>query len=690
MSSRINSVRRLGQLSCLGLAASLFAVACGDAGGFDEQENLGTSQEEVVVMRRVRLQLFKVEAGYVAGSMTAFVKNANTIFAPANIQFDFDESKDLFPNPGLANCESATLDAHGETIRGKVAVFYCKSRMGGEASFTSNRVMIGDGDNLAHELGHYLGLSHIFGHNFVPQDRDLTATQIQNGFHSAESCIRPLLDGKAIPAHCPSGAATGAAMRDLIFDGDRLPDTGLSVHEITTAQVPSACNANFTLPLAVRRANGTVVNFDFAPVRNNPMGYFGCPNLPLVFSAGQIATMRSWLLTGKRAHLIANPLSVWSASFADASGWNEAKYYSTIRLADVSNDGRADVCGRGASGIKCGVSTGSAFGTPSTWDNSFSDANGWNAVQYYSTIRFPNVSGAGGKDVCGRGTTGVFCGVSTGSAFGAASNWAAAYSDANGWNQEKYYATLEFPEVSGDTKADVCGRGDSGIVCSVSSGTAFGGPSTWSAAFSDANGWGAPQYYKTIKYPNVNGTGGSDVCGRGGSGVYCAVSTGSGFGNATLWASEFSDAAGWTDAKYYSTLAFPDLNNDGKADVCGRGAGGLFCGISNGTSFTNVRLWSDNFGDGDGWTTADHYTTITYQDLDSDGKADVCGRGTTGLYCAYSNGNGFEQAHLFNLGVSDANGWTDPSYYKTLMFGNVDSDAAPELCARGVNGFLCQ
>jgi hypothetical protein len=239
----------------------------------------------------------------------------------------------------------------------------------------------------------------------------------------------------------------------------------------------------------------------------------------------------------------------------------------------------------------------------------------------------------------------------------------------------------------------LCARGSAGIVCAVSLGDEFDAPTTWNTAFSDANGWGVPQYYKTIKYPDVNGDATADVCGRGGTGIYCGTSDGTAFFNGTdNWAPDFSDANGWSADKYYSTIRFPDLNGDGMADVCGRGSTGLFCGISDGESFTNVHLWSDAFSDANGWNTASHYDTLVYSDIDADGRVDVCGRGTGGMYCAYSNGSNFDQLHIYANSVTDANGWTQAQYYKTFMFANIDSsaDAPTELCARGSAGIICE
>ena len=46
-----------------------------------------------------------------------------------------------------------------------------------------------------------------------------------------------------------------------------------------------------------------------------------------------------------------------------------------------------------------------------------------------------------------------------------------------------------FVDLDGDQRADVCGRSPNGIVCSKSTGDAFGSASLWSDFFGDANGW---------------------------------------------------------------------------------------------------------------------------------------------------------------------------------------------------------
>ncbi len=360
-------------------------------------------------------------------------------------------------------------------------------------------------------------------------------------------------------------------------------------------------------------------------------------------------------------------------SFSDVNGWGAGpEYYSTIRLPDLNNDGRADACGRGFEGIFCEINGGP--GSPIFMTSAFADADGWNAgPEYYSTIRFPDLNGDGRADVCGRGTGGLVCALGTGSSFGAATTWSAAFSDANGWVAgPEYYATIRFPDLNNDGRADVCGRGTGGVVCALSTGTGFGAATTWSAAFSDANGWKAdPAFYSTVRFPDLNNDGRADVCGRGVGGLVCALNTGTGFGAATTWSAAFSDANGWaTGPQFYSTIAFEDLNNDGRADVCGRGTGGLVCALSTGTGFGAATTWSAAFSDVNGWSGGpQYYSTLRLRDANGDGRADVCGRGFEGIFCALSTGTGFGAAGLWSAAFSDADGWaSSPKYYTTIRF----------------------
>ena len=172
------------------------------------------------------------------------------------------------------------------------------------------------------------------------------------------------------------------------------------------------------------------------------------------------------------------------------------------------------------------------------WTTSFRNLDNWHThPSLYGTIEFPDVNGDGRTDVCGRGYAGIYCGLSDGVSFGAATLWSSAFSDANGWHlHESLYGTIQFPDVNGDGKADVCGRRSDGIYCARSNGTSFGAQGTaglYSAHFSNAGGWDAdPAYWATIRFPDINGDGWADVCGRSSAGIQCGISWGSYLANA--------------------------------------------------------------------------------------------------------------------------------------------------------------
>lgn len=331
------------------------------------------------------------------------------------------------------------------------------------------------------------------------------------------------------------------------------------------------------------------------------------------------------------------------SGFPDAYGWNQPQYATTLMFADINGDGKADVCGRGQAGMYCELSTAfGSFGPMFLADSAFSDANGWFIPNYYASLRFADVNGDGRPDICGRGLAGLYCALNTGNAtFGGLQLWDSAFSDANGWNAPQYGTTMMFADINGDGKADVCGRGRDGMWCALSTGTSFTSFSLLPNLFSDAQGWALGDYYTSIRFADVNGDRKPDICGRGMAGIYCALSNGNGtFGPATLWdgsssvGPNFSDANGWGLPQYGSTIMFADIDGDGKADVCGRGRAGIWCESSTGRNFDPGFLEQHNFSDAEGWNQLVYYGSLRFADVNGDHKPDICGRGRLGNYCA--------------------------------------------------------
>ena len=334
----------------------------------------------------------------------------------------------------------------------------------------------------------------------------------------------------------------------------------------------------------------------------------------------------------------AQTLQVYSADYRDANGWNGLPYGTTVMLGDVNGDGKADFCGRGSAGIYCSLSLGNGLGRQYLAAPYFSDSDGWANIIYYGSIRLGDVNGDGRADVCGRAQAGIVCALSNGLGFGAPVSWSTGFRDADGWGRPEYATTIMLGDINGDRRADVCGRGVAGIYCALSTGSAFNALVHAQPVFSDANGWNQRTYYGSIKLADVNGDNRADVCGRGVAGIYCALSTGESgtFGAHTLWTAGYRNLDGWTAPEYGSTIMFGDLNGDKRADVCGRGVEGLYCSFSNGANFTGTVLASDFLNNTNGWAHEIYNRAIRLGDLNGDGRADICARGGSGAHCGLS------------------------------------------------------
>ncbi len=353
-------------------------------------------------------------------------------------------------------------------------------------------------------------------------------------------------------------------------------------------------------------------------------------------------------------------------AWSDASGWDKPEYYWTIQIADVDGDGKGDLCARDSQGIVCELSTGDGFGGGEIRGPNWSDGSGWAKEQYYSTIQFGDVNGDGKADVCARAAAGVTCALSNGKGFDAPFD-GPAWSDKSGWDQPQFYQTIQFADVNGDGKSDLCARSAAGIICEISDGSTFSKEIT-GPAWSDASGWAKPEYMETIRWADVDGDGKTDVCGRAAAGVVCELSDGSGFPT-EVTGPEWSDAKGWAASQYFTTIQTADVNGDGKSDLCARAAAGIVCAISDGKSFATQITGPDWTSQG-GWDDPQYDSTIGFADLDGDGKDDVCARGWAGLQCALSTGTGFAPATP-GAAWSNPNGWGVEPYYASIRYAGV-------------------
>jgi MYXO-CTERM domain-containing protein len=236
--------------------------------------------------------------------------------------------------------------------------------------------------------------------------------------------------------------------------------------------------------------------------------------------------------------------------WSDAAGFTLAKYYGTLRMGDVNGDRLADVCVRGGAGVACPQCDGMGFpaGIPGP---ARSDDSGFGGREYWSTLRLADVDGDGRADLCVRTSADLRCTLSTGEGFGETLT-VGALSNASGWADPANYRTLRAGDIDGDGADDLCLRANSGMACWAWDGAAFvqrTGP-----AWADDAGWGAgPQYYDTVRLADFDGDGLEDLCARAGAGWRCHPSLGDSFGEGVAL-DDLTDAGGWAAPRYWSTI----------------------------------------------------------------------------------------------------------------------------------------
>ncbi len=368
---------------------------------------------------------------------------------------------------------------------------------------------------------------------------------------------------------------------------------------------------------------------------------------------------------------------------------------------------QAALCGRSPDGIVCAFSDPAGPWTaPRLVAPAFSDGEGWNASpSLYATIQFPDVDGDGTTDVCGRSRKGIVCalGQATGG-FAPATSWTSEFADGpdpTGWQQSpSSWATIRFPDLNGDGRADICGQSATAHWCALSTGKAFAPGAAWGAPLRDLAGATVPPtVWGTVQYADLDGDRRDDFCVRGPSGVHCALSSGLGFGFLQPWTDGFSDPFGGDEPTIWPTVQIADVSGDGLADLCGRGFFQLVCLLGRGGMreqppnmprfFNEMRVaqFGDDFGFSQGIS---NHGSIQSADINGDGRLDICGKAPDGLWCVLSKGfAGVVEATRWTDAVRDDQGWDSPLHALTLRFADLNGDGKDDLCGRHASGITC-
>jgi hypothetical protein len=209
----------------------------------------------------------------------------------------------------------------------------------------------------------------------------------------------------------------------------------------------------------------------------------------------------------------------------------------------------------------------------------------------------------------------------------------------DGWTKEQHVRLVG--DTTGNGHSDIIGFGSSGVLVSHNNGDSFSSPSLVLEDFGLATGWRVNQHIRYVT--DLRKMGYVDIIGFGTRGVFVSLNNGDGtFAPARLVLNDFGfDAGGWRLNRHLRFLA--DVTGDGILDIVAFGERCVFVALGNGDgTFAAPRAVINDLACSSQWTIDTHRRTLA--DLTGDGKADIIGSGTVGVYVALNNGDGTFQA----------------------------------------------
>jgi hypothetical protein len=265
---------------------------------------------------------------YIMNKFVPVLQHSNQLYTTTGIQFQFDPAKDVEYSAEAENLDGSGLQKIAQQYHGKVVVFHRghSGNAGSRADFFHVETL--DGDNFAHEMGHFLYLAHTFVEGLklaaLPEIIKQGVEADLRGQEALQQITKLLQEGVPVETTMPFDVqesidtlgAVGTRILAQATDGDlgEIADTPPALHEYTPGKDEPPgfqyCQASF--PITVTFTNGYVHNYEFTPDMHNIMGYGhfgGCK--PRYFSNDQIKVMRNGISKGGRRHLTEAPLR-WS------------------------------------------------------------------------------------------------------------------------------------------------------------------------------------------------------------------------------------------------------------------------------------------------------------------------------------------------------------------------------------------
>ena len=362
-------------------------------------------------------------------------------------------------------------------------------------------------------------------------------------------------------------------------------------------------------------------------------------------------------------------------TWGDDAGWTSADQYSTIQLADVLGNGRDQLIAKGAAGIEIyNFDTGlgqwrpevngqgqpvilAAFADPppSTTANPTFTGTDWTQPQYFSSIQTADVLANGRDQIIARGKNGLMIFSYTPGEDGAAGSWSqingsGPFTDAEGFVFPTNFESIHNAYLSGVSQgSDVFGVTPSGSI------------QAWSAV-DQGNNWS--------QLPDLPGS-------------FAPTDPNYSASVATLQASPMIDGEQelWWDTDLGMVGLRLDQTTGTWTEVPNQSIGGFLPIHPFGLDETAPTPWGQSPA---------YYGTIRVVNITGGSDVEIAGRGVDGLDVWQLSPQGAWKQLPTLTAFSDANGFNQEKYWRTIQYANVDgsSSGQQEVIARGPNGIV--
>jgi|SRR5215211_4975385 len=319
--------------------------------------------------------------------------------------------------------------------------------------------------------------------------------------------------------------------------------------------------------------------------------------------------------------------------FGSEQGWDVSKHVRL--LADLNNDGRADIVAFGNDGVWTALSNGDGtFAPPRLVLGDFGFNQGWIPSKHVRYLADLNSDGS--SDIIGFGNDGVWTALSNGDGTFAPHRLVLGDFGFNqGWTPSKHERLLA--DLNNDGKADIIAFGDAGVWTALSNGDGTFAPHRLVLGdFGSNQGWMPSKHVRLVA--NITNDRRADIVAFGDAGVWTAISNGDGtFTPHRLVLGDLGSNQGWSRSKHVRLLA--NVTNDQRADIIAFGDAGVWTAVSNGDgTFATHRLVLGDFGSDQGWSPAKHVRLLA--NLSRDDRADIVAFGDAGVWTALANRDG--------------------------------------------------